>query len=106
MTAASSSRERRPRSARTSSSTTSTSAGCSAMSEPILRVEGLNAFYGRAHVLHDVSFELGDASVAIVGRNGMGKTTLCAAIMGFAPPRVSGSIRFKGHELVGRASYR
>jgi branched-chain amino acid transport system ATP-binding protein len=76
------------------------------MSEPLLTVEGLNAFYGQAHVLQDVSFELGDEPVAIVGRNGMGKTTLCAAIMGFTPPRASGSIRFKGQELIGRPSYR
>src|SRR5262249_27176424 len=69
-------------------------------------VEGLNAFYAGAHVLHDVSFELGDEPVAIVGRNGMGKTTLCAAIMGFTPPRTTGSIRFRGEELVGRQSYR
>ncbi len=51
-------------------------------------VEGLNAYYGSAHVLQDVSFELGDEAVAVVGRNGMGKTTLCAAIMGISPPRV------------------
>ena len=55
---------------------------------PLLTVEGLNASYGSAHVLQDVSFELGEQAVAIVGRNGMGKTTLCAAIMGISPPRV------------------
>ena len=49
---------------------------------------------------------MGRESVAIVGRNGMGKTTLCNAIMGIRPPEVSGSIRFEGQELVGRASYR
>jgi branched-chain amino acid transport system ATP-binding protein len=76
------------------------------MSEPLLAVEGLNAFYGPAHVLQDVSFDMGDEAVAIIGRNGMGKTTLCAAIMGFMPPRASGSIRFRGQELIGRASYR
>jgi branched-chain amino acid transport system ATP-binding protein len=76
------------------------------MSEPLLTVEGLNAFYGPAHVLHDVSFTMGDEPIAIVGRNGMGKTTLCAAIVGMFPPRVSGSIRFAGQELVGKPSYR
>src|SRR5947207_4177645 len=76
------------------------------MSEPLLAVEDLHAYYGPSHVLQSVSFEMGDEPVAIVGRNGMGKTTLCAAIMGFAPPRASGSIRFKGHELIGRPSYR
>ncbi len=75
------------------------------MSDALLAVEGLNAYYGSAHVLQDVSFELGEQAVAIVGRNGMGKTTLCAAIMGMTPPRVSGSIRFEGRELVGRSSH-
>jgi branched-chain amino acid transport system ATP-binding protein len=76
------------------------------MSEPGLVVRGLNAFYGSAHVLQDVSFEVREQAVAIVGRNGMGKTTLCAAIMGMTPPRVTGSIQFEGTELVGRSSHR
>jgi branched-chain amino acid transport system ATP-binding protein len=76
------------------------------MSEALLSVEDLNAYYGSAHVLQGVSFELGEQALAIVGRNGMGKTTLCAAIMGISPPRASGSIRFEGHELVGRSSHR
>jgi branched-chain amino acid transport system ATP-binding protein len=76
------------------------------MSDALLTVEGLNAFYGPAHVLQDVSFAMADEPVAIVGRNGMGKTTLCACIVGIAPPRATGSIRFAGTELVGKASYR
>ena len=48
--------------------------------------------------------ELG--SLAIVGRNGMGKTTLCNAIMGITPPTATGSIRFEGEELIGGHSYR
>ena len=73
---------------------------------PMLVVEGLNAYYGSAHVLQDVSFEVGDQAVAIVGRNGMGKTTLCAALMGISPPRVRGSARFGGKELVGMSSHK
>jgi branched-chain amino acid transport system ATP-binding protein len=76
------------------------------MSDALLAVEGLNAHYGSAHVLTDVSFELGDQAVAIVGRNGMGKSTLCAAIMGMSPPSVSGSVRFAGKELVGMSSHK
>ena len=72
----------------------------------MLAVEGLNAFYGPAHVLQDVSFSMEDEPIAIVGRNGMGKTTLCASIVGMFPPRVTGSIRFAGEELVGKPSYR
>ena len=75
-------------------------------SVPLLAVEGLNAYYGSAHVVQNVSFELGDQGLAIVGRNGMGKTTLCAAIMGISPPRVSGSVRFEGHELVGKQPHK
>ncbi len=76
------------------------------MSEPLLRVSGLNAHYGRAHVLQDVEFELGHESVAVIGRNGMGKSTLCAAIMGLPQPATNGSIRFEGQEIRGRPSYR
>jgi branched-chain amino acid transport system ATP-binding protein len=77
------------------------------MAEPLLRVENLNAFYGSAHVLHDVSFELPDERpLAVIGRNGMGKTTLCAAIMNLTPPHSTGSVRFRGEELHGRPSYK
>jgi branched-chain amino acid transport system ATP-binding protein len=71
-----------------------------------LEIEGLNAFYGSAQALEDVSFSMGRESIAILGRNGMGKTTLCNAIMGISPPRAGGSIRFEGHELVGDQSYK
>jgi branched-chain amino acid transport system ATP-binding protein len=69
-------------------------------------VEGLDAFYGHAQALHGVTFEMGTESLAIVGRNGMGKTTLCAAVMGLTPPRASGSVRFQGRELMGKPSYK
>jgi branched-chain amino acid transport system ATP-binding protein len=76
------------------------------VSEPLLQVDRLNAFYGQAHVLEDVSFELAAGSVALIGRNGMGKTTLCNAIMGIHPPRAHGSVRYQGEELLGKPSYR
>jgi branched-chain amino acid transport system ATP-binding protein len=72
---------------------------------PVLAIRDLNAFYGRARALEDVSFEMGHESVAIIGRNGMGKTTLCNSIMGITPPHPSGSIRFQGEELLGKASH-
>jgi branched-chain amino acid transport system ATP-binding protein len=76
------------------------------MAEPLLEIAGLNAYYGSAHVLQDVAFSVGNESVAIIGRNGMGKTTLCASIMGLTPPHTSGSVKFRGRELLGRPSYR
>jgi branched-chain amino acid transport system ATP-binding protein len=73
---------------------------------PLLDVIGLDAHYGSARALEGVTFSMGQESVAIVGRNGMGKTTLCNAIMGISPPNASGSIRFDGRELVGGSSYK
>jgi branched-chain amino acid transport system ATP-binding protein len=74
--------------------------------ESLLAVRDLDAYYGRAHVLQGVSFEIGVESLAIIGRNGMGKTTLCAAIMNMTPPHATGSVRFQGQELLGQASYK
>jgi branched-chain amino acid transport system ATP-binding protein len=73
---------------------------------PLLEVSGLTAFYGSARALDHVEFQMDHGSLAIVGRNGMGKTTLCNAIMGISPPHAHGSIRFAGQELVGGQSYR
>jgi branched-chain amino acid transport system ATP-binding protein len=72
----------------------------------LLEIEALDAFYGAAQALEQVSLVLEGGATAIVGRNGMGKTTLCNAILGVPPARLAGSIRFNGTELVGRASYR
>jgi branched-chain amino acid transport system ATP-binding protein len=76
------------------------------MSDAFFEVAGLDAYYGRAHILHGVSFAMGAEPVAIVGRNGMGKTTLCASIMGLTPPHATGSIRFQGREVCGLPSYK
>ncbi len=75
------------------------------MSEPVLTVEKINAYYGRGQVLHSVGFEMGREPVAVIGRNGMGKTTLCLTIMGLMA-RAEGSIRFEGKELMGQAPYK
>jgi branched-chain amino acid transport system ATP-binding protein len=76
------------------------------MAEPLLAIEGVNAYYGRAQALEDVNLEIIAGSTSIIGRNGMGKTTLCNAIVGLPPARVTGSIRYQGKELVGLASYK
>src|ERR687892_105295 len=74
----------------------------------LLRVENLNGFYGTAHILHGVSFSMGAEPVALIGRNGMGKSTLCKAIVGLlgATGRSDGSVRLDGDELLGRQAYR
>ena len=77
-----------------------------ATGEPLLAVKRLDGYYGRAHVLQEVEFEVGSEPVSIIGRNGMGKTSLCRAIMGLAPPSAKGSVRFDGEELAGKPPYR
>ena len=66
---------------------------------PLLVVEGLDVYYGRAHALQDVGFTLAQGVLGIVGRNGMGKTTLCNALTGLV--RASGSVRLAGEEILG-----
>ena len=77
-----------------------------ATTEPVLAVKGLDAYYGQSHVLQGVDFEMGKEPIAIVGRNGMGKTTLCNALLGISPPIAKGSVRFEGSELLGKPSYK
>src|SRR5437879_13392453 len=66
---------------------------------PILQVEKLDVHFGRAHVLQGVSLSLDHGVLAVVGRNGMGKSTLCNAITGLVPG--SGSVRLSGEEILG-----
>jgi branched-chain amino acid transport system ATP-binding protein len=75
------------------------------MAEPLLAVRDLDAYYGRAQILHGVSFEMGVEPIAVIGRNGMGKTTLCLAIMGLMG-HAAGSVRLAGEELMGRQPYK
>ncbi|MBV8953906.1 MAG: ABC transporter ATP-binding protein [Solirubrobacterales bacterium] len=72
----------------------------------LLEVSGLDAYYGPAHVLQGVEFTVGDQPVSVIGRNGMGKTTMCHAIMGMHPSVARGSVRFAGLELLGKPSYK
>ena len=64
----------------------------------LLEIKGLNVFYGRSHALQGVDLKLEHGVLSLVGRNGMGKTTLCKAILGLIPA-ASGTIRFLGEEL-------
>jgi branched-chain amino acid transport system ATP-binding protein len=69
----------------------------------MLEVHGLQSFYGDAHVLQGASLTVGAGEiVALLGRNGMGKTTLIRSVMGLTAPHVrGGSIRWKGNEITG-----
>ncbi len=69
---------------------------------PVLQLSGVNVFYGRSHAVQGVDLTLHSGVLSVVGRNGMGKTTMCKAIMGMVPI-ASGSIRFMGEDIAGRA---
>jgi branched-chain amino acid transport system ATP-binding protein len=70
------------------------------MPAPLREVSGLEAYYGKSHILHGVAFSVGEGEiVALLGRNGVGRSTTIKAIMGEVPPL--GSIRFRGEEIVG-----
>jgi branched-chain amino acid transport system ATP-binding protein len=67
----------------------------------LLEVRDLNTYYGDSHVLQGCSLSVGRECVAVLGRNGMGKTTLLRSIIGLTPPR-SGAIKWKARELSGK----
>jgi branched-chain amino acid transport system ATP-binding protein len=71
----------------------------------VLEVQGLHAYYGQSHVLQGVSLAIGEGEcVAVLGRNGVGKTTTVSAIVGFIRPR-GGSVRLRGAEVAGQAPH-
>ena len=71
----------------------------------MLEVRRLNVYYGESHVIRDVSFELGESeTMAVMGRNGMGKSTLFKALIGMIPVR-NGTIRLNGAELQSAKSF-
>ena len=72
-----------------------------ASGETILRVDRINTFYGKSHILHDVSLEVHEGeAVCLLGRNGVGKTTTLSSIVGTVPPK-GGQIHFAGEQIVG-----
>ena len=67
----------------------------------MLEVQGLNQYYGGSHILRDLAFEAPAGKVTVLlGRNGVGKTTLLRTLMGLVPSR-SGTIEFGGRDLTG-----
>jgi len=74
------------------------------MAETLLKVAGLQSWYGESHILHGVNFEIRRGElVTLLGRNGAGKTTTLKSIMGIVEKR-TGSIVFEGQETVGLPS--
>jgi branched-chain amino acid transport system ATP-binding protein len=71
----------------------------------MLEVEDIHTYRGQSYVLQGISMEVPDAScVTVLGRNGMGKTTLIRTLMGLSPPR-SGRVRIEGMDLVGKPPF-
>lgn len=67
----------------------------------MLNLRAVNTFYGKSHILQDVSLDVQENEIVVIlGRNGVGKTTTVKTIMGLAPPK-TGSITFKGKEIAG-----
>jgi len=75
------------------------------MSEPIVEARGLKTFYGSSHVLQGVDFVVrAGETVGLMGRNGMGKTTLLKSVLGLVKPR-DGAVRVKGREMTRAAPH-
>jgi branched-chain amino acid transport system ATP-binding protein len=73
---------------------------------PILSAEDLHVYYGASHVLHGVNLSMAPGeAVSLIGRNGMGKTTLLRALVGLAPPR-RGTVKFAGIDVTGGPTHR
>ena len=71
----------------------------------LLAVDALHTFYGKSHVLRDVSFTVPAGQITVLlGRNGAGKTTTLRSIMGLTPPR-GGAVRFKDRDITGHAPH-
>ena len=76
------------------------------MAEPLIQATGIDTFYGASHILRGVDFRVqrGEA-VGLMGRNGMGKTTLIKSLLGLTPVR-AGEIRIAGQSMRGAPPYR
>ncbi|MCA3189336.1 MULTISPECIES: ABC transporter ATP-binding protein [unclassified Cupriavidus] len=74
------------------------------MSKPMLEVTGLHAYYGKSHILHGVDAHVDEGEiVALLGRNGVGRSTMAKAILGMV--KAEGSVRFRGDEILGRRTF-
>ena len=72
---------------------------------PIIEARGLHTFYGDSHILHGIDFAVARGeTVGLMGRNGMGKTTVLRSILGFTPPR-RGEVKINGRDMTGAKPY-
>lgn len=72
---------------------------------PLIEARGLHTYYGRSHVLHGVDFAVRPGeTVSLLGRNGMGKTTMLRSVLGLTPPR-RGEVRVDGRDMTGAEPY-
>ena len=73
---------------------------------PLVQAQGLNTFYGASHILRGIDFRvLRGETIGLMGRNGMGKSTLLKSLLGLVKPR-SGQVHIKGREMTGASPYR
>jgi branched-chain amino acid transport system ATP-binding protein len=73
--------------------------------ELLIQAQGLNTYYGASHILRDLSFTVARGeTIGLMGRNGMGKSTLLKSIMGLVKPR-SGQVHITGRAMTGRSPY-
>ena len=82
------------------------SAAADISSEPLVRVEDVHTYYGKSHILHGVSLEVGPGEVVgLLGRNGVGKSTTLKTIMGLVRPS-QGAVRLAGMSIAGLPSHK
>ncbi len=75
------------------------------MASPLIHAQGIHTYYGQSHILRGIDFTVQRGqTIGLMGRNGMGKSTLLKSIMGIVPPR-SGSVAIKGKSMAGRPSF-
>ncbi len=82
------------------------SGAASAAAPSLVTVEGIHTFYGKSHILHGVSLEVGRGEVVgLLGRNGVGKSTTLKTVMGLVRPS-QGAVRYEGRAITGLAPHR
>ncbi len=75
------------------------------MATPLIHVQGLHSYYGASHILRGIDFTVSAGqTIGLMGRNGMGKSTLLKSIMGLVKP-AQGSVHIAGRDMTGRTAY-